>query len=664
MTKKILSLALSLCMLLSFNAAADFSAFAADENSGSCGVNATYTYDEDTATITVSGKGLIKASSFEFNKEVERLVINEGITGIGREAFYSCDRLFDISLPSTLLYIGESAFSWCDSLGKVEIPEGVKRIYDFAFENCENLNDVSFPSTLTSIGECAFAYDYGFTSIAVPDTVKTVGDSAFGDVNNVEYSGTLSTTDWGAKTVNGCVDGYLVYTDSTKSKLTGCSALATAVEVPATVQEIGNYAFRFCNKLTDLTLAEGLVTIDEGAFENCTELYDVTFPKTLKTIGQYAFSVCESLTDIVIPENVTEVGEGAFSSCEYLNSVKLPDGLTAVKPSLFSACERLQKVNIPSSAKYIGDYAFAYCASLPSIEIPEGVTSIRSYAFESAQALNNVVLPSTVKVIGDCAFENCSSLKSITIPASVGKIGADAFADCNKNLVIKSTCNSYAAQYANTNKIKASLTGCKNKSVTTKATTTKNGKIEKKCTVCGNVVSSTVIPKASSIKLSSVSYTYDGKAKTPTVTVKDSKGNTLVKNTDYTVSYASGRKNVGKYTVKITFKGKYSGTKTLNFKILPKSTSITKLTATKGGFNVSWKKQATQTTGYDIQYSTSSNFSNAKTLCVANKSTTSRKLTCLSKGKKYYVRVRTYKTVNGTKYASKWSSVKTVTTKK
>ena len=265
-------------MLLSFNAAADFSAFAADENSGSCGVNATYTYDEDTATITVSGKGLIKASSFEFNKDVERLVINEGITGIGREAFYSCDRLFDISLPSTLLYIG--------------------------------------------------------------------------------------------------------------------------------------------------------------------------------------------------------------------------------------------------------DYAFAYCTSLPSIEIPEGVTSIRSYTFESAQSLNNVVLPSTVNVIGDCAFENCSSLKSITIPASVGKIGADAFADCNKNLVIKSTCNSCAAQYANTNKIKASLTGCKNKSVTTKATTTKNGKIEKKCTVCGNVVSSTVIPKVSSIKLSSVSYTYDGKAKTPTVTVKDSKGNT------------------------------------------------------------------------------------------------------------------------------------------
>ena len=206
------------------------------------------------------------------------------------------------------------------------------------------------------------------------------------------------------------------------------------------------------------------------------------------------------------------------------------------------------------------------------------------------------------------------------------------------------------------------------KQTVTKATPTANGKIVNYCSVCKKTLSTTVIPKASSIKLKATSLTYNGKVRTPKVIVKDRTGKTLVKNTDYTVSYAKGRKYVGKYAVKITFKGKYSGTKTLYFTIKPKATSISSLTAGSKKFTVKWKKQATQTTGYQVQYSASSKFSKAKTVTVGKNTTVSKKISKLSGKKKYYVRVRTYKTVkiNGKsiRIYSGWSKAKTVTTKK
>ena len=206
------------------------------------------------------------------------------------------------------------------------------------------------------------------------------------------------------------------------------------------------------------------------------------------------------------------------------------------------------------------------------------------------------------------------------------------------------------------------------KQTVTKATPTANGKIVNYCSVCKKTLSTTVIPKASSIKLKATSLTYNGKVRTPKVIVKDRTGKTLVKNTDYTVSYAKGRKYVGKYAVKITFKCKYSGTKTLYFTIKPKATSISSLKAGSKKFTVKWKKQATQTTGYQVQYSASSKFSKAKTVTVGKNKTVSKKISKLSGKKKYYVRVRTYKTVkiNGKsiRIYSGWSKAKTVTTKK
>ena len=173
--------------------------------------------------------------------------------------------------------------------------------------------------------------------------------------------------------------------------------------------------------------------------------------------------------------------------------------------------------------------------------------------------------------------------------------------------------------------------------------------------------------KVSNVKLSSTSYTYNGKTKTPGVTVKDKKGRKLKKGTDYTVKYSSGRKNVGRYAVKVTFKGNYTGSKTVYYYIVPKSTSISRVSALRKGFKLSWKKQKTQTTGYQIQYSTSKKFKKAKAVNVSKNKTTSKYIKKLSSKKKYYVRVRTYKKVkiNGKtkKVYSSWSKTKTVKTR-
>ncbi len=201
---------------------------------------------------------------------------------------------------------------------------------------------------------------------------------------------------------------------------------------------------------------------------------------------------------------------------------------------------------------------------------------------------------------------------------------------------------------------------------TQKATASKDGNITTTCTRCGITIQTVEIAKVSKIKLSKTKYTYNGKKQTPSVTVKDSKGKELKVNADYKVKLPSGRKNVGTYEVKITFKGsKYSGSKTLSYTINPKSTKLSKVSAKKKGFEAKWKKQSTQTKGYQIQYSTDSKFkSGNKTVTVNKNSTTKKTISKLKAKKKYYVRIRTYKTVGKQKYYSDWSKSVKVTTKK
>jgi hypothetical protein len=219
----------------------------------------------------------------------------------------------------------------------------------------------------------------------------------------------------------------------------------------------------------------------------------------------------------------------------------------------------------------------------------------------------------------------------------------------------------------------AKTTVCKHvtkvNTVTTKATMSKAGVITTTCKSCGKKLSTSRISKVSTIKLNTASYVYNGKVRTPAVTVKDAAGNILTKNNDYKATYSAGRKNVGKYSVKVTLCGnKYKDSKTMYFTINPKGTTIAANASGKCRMTVRWNKQMTQTTGYQLQYCANKNFrSGTKVKTVSKNKTIRTSVKKLASRKTYYVRVRTYKTVkiNGKSvtFYSAWSKAKSVKVK-
>lgn len=299
----------------------------------------------------------------------------------------------------------------------------------------------------------------------------------------------------------------------------------------------------------------------------------------------------------------------------------------------------------------IGLGAFRGCNSLTKVELSEGVTSI----------YGNV-------------FNGCSSLRSIKLPSSLTYIDVYAFEDCNSDLTLLVYKGSYAETYAkNTGINYRYIDDSKDcfhtwKTDIVKATTKKHGSIMKTCTKCREQVKETIYA-AKSIKLSKTSGIYNGKKQKPSVTVKNSKGK-ILKNKDWTVTYPKAMKNVGSYIVTIKLKGNYKGNVKKTFQIVPKGTQISRIKAKKKGFVLKWKKQAVQTTGYEIVYSANKTFAKktAGTIVIGKNKTISKTVSKLKAGKKYYVKIRTYKTVklNGKpkKWYSAWSKVKTVTTQK
>ncbi len=375
------------------------------------------------------------------------------------------------------------------------------------------------------------------------------------------------------------------------------------------------------------------------------------------TSGDWEYGICKDGTvaiysykgkrsSVTIPSKlgkrkVTVIGFASFKDNANLETIVIPNSVTDIEPQAFKNCKKLKKVNMPDSVKDIGYSSFENCSSLSSITLSKSIKYISSYCFMSCNSLTSVVIPKGLNDICDGAFGFCANLKSIVIPNSVKVIYYSAFEDCKKLTDIYYTGSS--KEWKNTEIDKDyNEYFC-------------NAKVHYNYTL------------VKTVKLSSKKYTYNAKVRKPKVIVKDSNGK-KISSANYSVKYAEGRKKVGKYAVRITFKGNYSGAKTLYFTIKPKSTSISKLTAKKKGFNVKWKKRTTQTTGYQIQYSSSSKFAKPKTVTVSKNKTTSKTISKLKAKKKYYVRIRTYKTVkvNGksTKIYSSWSKAKSVTTKK
>ena len=208
-----------------------------------------------------------------------------------------------------------------------------------------------------------------------------------------------------------------------------CSFLMD-IAIPDSVKSIGIYAFLGCTSLTSVVIPEGVTSIRNYTFRNCSSLTSVELPSGLLSIGGYAFYNCSALENIDIPDGVTSIGMGVFTNCSSLTSVVIPEGVTSIEQTAFYNCSALTSVMIPDSVTSIGPSVFYNCSSLTDVTIPYGLTRIEAVTFYNCSSLTSISIPSSVTNIIGCAFQFCSSLTSIVIPDSVTSIGNSAFYGC------------------------------------------------------------------------------------------------------------------------------------------------------------------------------------------------------------------------------------------
>ena len=552
------------------------------------------------------------------------------VTSIGDSAFSGCTGLTSVTIPDSVTSIGDVTFSGCTGLTSITIPDSVTSIGEYAFSYCTGLTSITIPKSVTYIGEYAFSYCTGLTSVTIPNSVKSIGESAFRE----------------------------------------CTGL-TSITIPNSVTSIGRGAFCNCTGLTSVTIGNSVTSIGWDAFYNCTGLTSVTIPDSVTSIDWSAFSHCTGLTRITIPGSVTSIGDQAFSDCTGLTSVTIPDSVTSIGDFAFSDCTGLTSVTIGNSVTSIGDVAFSGCTGLTSVTIPDSVTSIGLYAFRGCTGLTSVTIPNSVTYIGWDAFYDCNNLKYVYYGGTKAdwdaiEIDADGNeplfgalihysstgdhtwengtvttpANCKQTGVKTYACTCPGCDAVKTESI-PKTTNHSYKNVITKATLTADGKITPTCSVCGATKAATKINKVSKVALAETKFVYNGTVIKPAIIVTDSAGKTI-SSKYYTEKWSNENPYaVGKYTVTLTFKGNYSGSKTLTYTVVPKKvTGVKNTSAETKSIKLNWTKAA-GAKYYEVYGS-----ADGKTFKkITTVSTNSLKVTkvngkALSAGKTYYFKVR------------------------
>ena len=663
--------------------------------------------------------------TYPAGKTDSEYAIPNSVTSIGSYAFFDCESLTSVTIPNSVTNIGVYAFYGCKSLTSVTIPDSVISIGDYAFSYCESLTSVTIPNSVTSICSDAFSDCTSLKSIEVSDNNKNYSsvDGVLFNKDKTELIKYPSSKTDNTYEIPDSVTSIGAYAFQDCSRLTsvtipnsvtsigygaflGCSSL-TSVTIPDSVISIGDYAFSYCESLTSVTIPNSVTGIGSNAFyktayyndesnwdkgvlylSNClidtndnfksttdyiikdgtriiageafrgrTSLTNVTIPNSVTSIGYSAFLGCSSLTSVTIPNSVTNIGDYAFSGCESLTSVTIPDSVTIIGSVAFSDCTSLTSVTIPDSVTSIGSAAFEGCSSLTSVTIPRSVTSIGDWAFSGCYftsenfvnnsnvelddsskptivdtddkgfcikdnelvrmrptyAIGEVTIPNSIASIGRAAFYNCESLTSVTIPNSVTSIGSYAFYDCTNLANVY-----YSGSQSDWNKI---TIGDYNECLTNAALH------------CSSTPTPTPEPTP----------TPNPAPQPPTQPTQETQ-----QATQQTAQQQSVKNDTATEQVNVA---------------KPKSTNTKKIKAAKKAISVEWKK-VSGVKGYQIQVATDKKFKkNKKTVTIKKQKTTKTTVKKLKAKKKYYVRVRTYKIVNGKKVYSSWSKVKSVKTK-
>lgn len=438
-----------------------------------------WNYDTETNILTISGNGPMPNYQIDMYGDTtapwwnrlqtaQKIVIEDGVTSIGHNAFYNCNKVKEIVIGDDVTSVGVCAFDYSNEVTKLTVGKSLQSvnctlavsnklqgvyISDLAswssieFEygtnplyytenfylNNEKITDLVIPEGVQRIGKKAFGSG-SFNSISIPDSVTSIGEGAF----------------QGCKNIKEIIipDGVTQIEDSA---FLSCKNI-TKITLPENLKSIGDSAFSYCG-IEEIVIPDNVISIEGYAFNNCQNLKRIILSKNLETLGTNALARCGGLLEITIPEkvlnipdstfvnctnlksiqfngNLIDIGDSAFSGCTALNSINLPDSIVTIGEKAFENCAALTEITIPGNTETIGNYAFSKCSNLTGVTLGGNVSSIGNYAFSECSNLAGIILTEKVSSIGKYAFNGCSKITSLIIPASMSTLGDYAFNNC------------------------------------------------------------------------------------------------------------------------------------------------------------------------------------------------------------------------------------------
>ena len=477
--KTILATLLCAAMLLGLGAAAFAdNGVAASGECGADGGNVTWTlYKDGTLVIDGSGKmadflspsldGSGGSPWYSERYSITKVVINEGVTRIGRNSFLNCSSLSSVSIPASVKSIGDEAFWFCCNLKKIALGEGsgsfaldngvlmskdgtklilypasrtgaaytvpstVSEICSGAFAYAQNLSSVTIPTNVRKICPCAFSYVIKLTDLTIENGVKTIGNGAFGGSHKINaITIPASVTSIGRFAFAECVSvnrltfkGHAPKIGAYAFEYVTCTAYYPGNDNTWTSDKLQNYGGDLIWRVigSDDILATGecgengsnvLWTMhSDGTMELTGSGRMMAFEPSIPSMFPWG-EFSNHIKKVVVSDGITNIGAKAFYGCRKLKSISLPKGLKSIDYAAFSSCLWLTSVNFPSSLKTIDGEAFNHCEDLSDISLPNALKTIGDYAFEHCP-IAEITIPGSVKTIGVQAFSFCYSLKKI-----------------------------------------------------------------------------------------------------------------------------------------------------------------------------------------------------------------------------------------------------------